>query len=220
MISGGLFVTGTDTGVGKTVVSSLLLAGLASAGIQRRYFKPIQTGTDSDTLEVCRLGSLDSQAVLSPVYFYPEPVAPYRAAILNGQEISCERIQAEWQRHQSPACTVVEGAGGILVPLNGRQFTRDLITLLDVPLIVVSSTRLGTINHTLLTLEAARSLSIKGVVLVGEEDFGLDQTLYELSGFPVVAQVPWCKNVTPEWIQQWGPRIFTPSVLQALWGEG
>lgn len=239
-VSGGLFITGTDTGIGKTTVSSLLLAGLASAGIDRRYFKPVQTGYDpqssgqmigglfknrpeslSDTDTVCFLSGLHRSAVIESVYTYPEPISPHRAAALHGDEIQSEPICAIWKQNQSSSCTVIEGAGGILVPLNSKLLMQDLASRLDVPLLIVSSTRLGTINHTLLTARAAQGagLKVQGIVLVGPEDPGLDQTLAALTELPILAQIPLADPLTPDWVQEWGPRFFPPALLQALWKE-
>lgn len=245
-LRGGLFVTGTDTDVGKTVVSALLLAALEAQGIQRRYFKPIQTGAEpqlprvknsefgdpahlslpvpensSDTLRVCQLSGLSPDEVIPSIYTYPEPISPNRAAALHGQQIEMEKICLEWEKHEMDACTVVEGAGGILVPINSRELTRDLIMYLDLPVVIVSSTRLGTLNHTLLTLEAARAvdLIVHGIILVGEEDPGLETVLSEFSSVPVLAHVPKTANLSPLWIKEWGPKLFPRAVLETFWEE-
>ena len=138
----GVFVTGTGTGVGKTVLAaSLALA--RGAG----YWKPVQTGPDSDTLEVQRLTGV---RVHDRGVRLPQPVAPYLAARWAGMRVTVDEILAfaptdgDW---------VVEGAGGVLVPINESEMMLDLMERLALPVIVASRTTLGTINHTLMTLD-------------------------------------------------------------------
>jgi len=194
----GIFISGTDTGVGKTLVSSLLVSSLHQNGIQTGYFKPIQTGSDKDTDTVCRLTGISESHFVQPAYEFLAPQAPNRAAMLEGKEVQLDYIVNYWNRLDNRTW-VVEGAGGLLVPLNSRQTTRDLIHALNLRMILVASTRLGTINHTLLSVEAARAggVSVEGIVLVGHEDPGLASVLTEFSGVPVIAQVPFLEVITP-----------------------
>ncbi len=191
MAKNGIFVTGTDTGVGKTVVSSLIVSALQQAKLPVGYFKPVQTGTDDDCNEVQRLCGLSDEKIARPVYSYPEPIAPYRASLLHQDRISLETIRRSWDQLDDRTW-VVEGAGGILVPLSRDETVRDLIAALQLPTIVVASTRLGTINHTLLTLEAAERAGIQvlGVVLVGDADLGLNQVIREAASVPILAEIP------------------------------
>jgi dethiobiotin synthase len=206
----GLFITGTDTGVGKTVVSSLLSSALRAFGIPQGYFKPIQTGEESDTQTVAHLSGLSSSSFAQPSYQFVAPMAPYRAAQREGRSIELEVIVQHWASFEDRAW-VVEGAGGLLVPLNSTQTTRDLICALQMKMLLVASSRLGTINHILLTIEAAQSAKIPvvGIVLVGEEDPGLDRLLIELTHLPVLAKVPHVEPLTPAWVQEQGPRYFS-----------
>ena len=159
-----VFVTGTDTGVGKTVVSAWLALHL-----QARYWKPVQAGLDgeTDTKAVCRLAGLGPERIVPEVYALPEPLSPHEAARRAGQRIEMERFALP----RAGAPLVVEGAGGLMVPLNEEALVIDLVARLGLPAILVARTGLGTINHTLLSIEAlrARALPLAGVVLNGPD---------------------------------------------------
>lgn len=176
------FITGTDTGVGKTVVSALLCAALDAL-----YWKPIQTGTregtDRDT--VMRLAALPAARALPEIYKFAPPVSPHLAARRAGVRIDLRKIKlprsasalrggASHHDHHitSGNALIVEGAGGVFVPINDRQFMSDLMAHLGLPVLLVARTALGTINHTLLSLAALRAarLDIRGVVMVGPKN--------------------------------------------------
>jgi dethiobiotin synthetase len=166
----GLFITGTDTGVGKTVVSAALIHRYRAQALLR-YWKPIQTGIehDDDTAEVQRLANYRPDEVFTSGVRLRQPVSPHLAATLSGTTIALEPLN-ESVRSQPPSNRwIVEGAGGVLVPINGFETMVDLMTVLGLPVVVVTRTSLGTINHTLLTLEAVRRRTIRvvGVVMVG-----------------------------------------------------
>lgn len=159
-----LFVTGTDTGVGKTLISAALCAALGAA-----YWKPLQTGAadgDNDTAEVARLVGLRPEQVFAPARVYADPSAPERAAALEGQNVTLADVLPHL-----PAARplIVEGAGGVLVPINAHETMLDLMAALAFPVVVVARSTLGTINHTLLTVRAVRErgLAVAGVVLSG-----------------------------------------------------
>lgn len=159
-----VFITGTDTNVGKSVVCAVLCKAL-NAG----YWKPVQSGT----IEGTDKATVQSLTGFSGDYFYPEtyslkqPLSPHSAAALEQVHIDMRQITVPEfkQRH-----LVVEGAGGVLVPLNDRDLMVDLINQLQLPTIVVARSTLGTINHTLLTLQALRGAGVQvlGVILNGE----------------------------------------------------
>ena len=167
----GIFVSGTDTGVGKTVVSSLLVTAFQAHEVRTGYFKPIQTGLDLDTDSVSHLTSLPISDFPPPAYQLAPPMAPYRAALLENTEIDLDHVVQKWQ-DLGDQLWIVEGAGGLLVPLTEKQTTRELIQKLGLKMLLVASTRLGTLNHTLMTLEVAQAAGIEvlGMILVGEED--------------------------------------------------
>ncbi len=216
----GIFISGTDTGIGKTVVSTLLVSALKQQGYSYGYFKPIQTGTELDTPLLSELNTVPLTQFPSPAYYFPEPMAPSRAAALHGVEIDLGKIVQAWQDLDSRSW-VVEGAGGLLVPINSHQTTRDLIRALGLRMLLVASTRLGTINHTLLTLEAAEraGVSVAGVVLVGDDDPELELALSQVTSVPILTRIPILSELTPDSISQTAKEKFSLPVLKAIFGE-
>jgi dethiobiotin synthase len=160
-----IFITGTDTGVGKTFAAAVLMAGLDG-----EYWKPVQSGLEeiTDTDWVKEKTGLPQSRFHAEAYRLREAMSPHASAAKEGIRIDLERFPAP--RMEDPSRTlIVEGAGGIMVPLNERHFMLDLMRRLDFPVLLVASSRLGTINHTLLTVDKLRTcrLSILGVVLNG-----------------------------------------------------
>lgn len=213
----GVFITGTNTDIGKTLVSSLLLAAAMAAGLNARYFKPVQTG-DSDCDVIKSFLDLTDANLVHSVFSFKAPMSPHRAAPLENKTIEEEKIIAYWQSLPS-AHYIVEGAGGLLAPLNKKILVRDLIKLLHLPVIIVASTQLGTINHTLLTVEAARAanLSIIGVILNGERDPGLQETIEEYAHVPVIAEVPHFQTLATAKIK--ATEIFPLELLQRIFNH-
>jgi dethiobiotin synthetase len=170
----GLFVTGTDTGVGKTVVAGALCASLRAAGVRVAAVKPVLSGLDEPDdsgwppdheLLAAATGARPDD--VAPLRFGP-PVSPHLAAELAGTTIDPADLVAAVRRAAATAeVTVVEGVGGLLVPLAPGHAVRDLATTLGLPLVVAARPGLGTINHTLLTVEAARAaaLDVRAIVL-------------------------------------------------------
>lgn len=158
-------VAGTDTGVGKTVFSAALTRALNA-----NYWKPIQAGlegeTDSETVR--RLSRLSRERIIPEAYKLRLPASPHISAAREGTLIEAHRLAIP--ARSGPL--VIEGAGGLLVPLSPNLLQIDLFSSWGLPLIVCARTALGTINHTLLSLEAlaARSLKVHGVVFIGEPD--------------------------------------------------
>lgn len=147
----GIFVTGTDTGVGKTVLCAALMIRYPGA----RYWKPIQTGPDDDTAEVLRLSESSRDAAYLHGVRLPDPVSPHLAAQRAGVRINLEAHAAAPK--ESDAAWTVEGAGGALVPVNESDLMVHLMERLGLPAVIATRTTLGTINHTLLTIEALRA---------------------------------------------------------------
>jgi malonyl-CoA O-methyltransferase len=208
----GVFVSGTDTGIGKTLTSALLLTALRARGVEAGYFKPVQTGDDADdTRTVSWLSGVPESELPRPAYSFRMPAAPSRAAAAEGKSIELSSV-VDYFRKLPEKFWIAEGAGGLLVPLNEprRELTRELILALELPLIVVASTRLGTINHTLLTLESARRAGIEvlGIVYSGPEDKGLEETIRSQDSVPVLARIPDLGTVTPEGVHALGPELF------------
>jgi dethiobiotin synthetase len=168
----GLFVTGTDTGVGKTLVACALIRGLRARGIDAVGMKAVETGVgpegprDALALRAAadHLVALDDVCPLR----FALPAAPTVAALAEGRAVEVWAIRRAHQRLAARhECVITEGAGGLLVPLAEGQCMADLARELELPLLVVARAALGTINHTLLTLEAAvaRGLAVAGVVI-------------------------------------------------------
>ncbi|MBU1259434.1 MAG: dethiobiotin synthase, partial [Alphaproteobacteria bacterium] len=156
-------VTGTDTGIGKTVFA----AGLAAA-LGAHYWKPIQAGVepDGDKEEVARLSGLPASHILPEAYRLNTPASPHLAARIDGVEISLDRLALP----QVDGPLVIEGAGGLLVPVNEQLLMADLFAHWGQPVILCARTALGTINHSLLSIEAlrARNVPIAGIAFIGE----------------------------------------------------
>lgn len=190
----GLFVTGTDTGVGKTVVSAALLHryGRRTA---LRYWKPIQTGIeqDDDTAEVRRLTAGVPTKILDVGIRLQRPVSPHLAAALAGTTIDLTELVGLHAQAPESHRWIVEGAGGVLVPINDTQRMIELIAKLGLAVLVVARTSLGTINHTLLTLESlrTRSLAVAGVVMVGEPHRENRRAIERYGNVAVVGEMPW-----------------------------
>jgi dethiobiotin synthetase len=168
----GVFVTGTGTEVGKTVVAAAIARTLAAEGKRVAVFKPAVTGLEEEgetdhALLRRASGSEQSDEEIAP-YRYQPPASPHLAAALTGEEIDPERLrQAARDAAANADAIVCEGVGGLLVPLSPTYLVRDLAADLGYPLVLVASPGLGTINHTLLTLESARAagLEVAAVVL-------------------------------------------------------
>lgn len=172
----GLFVTATDTDVGKTVLSACLLAAMSAAGESVMAYKPALTGTEEPPsgpwpADHELLASVTGQSAdeVAPRRFGPA-VSPHLAAEMSGSPIDAQTLVADAREaleRSAPGVLVVEGVGGLLVPLGDRLMVRDLARELGLGLVLAARPGLGTINHTLLTLEAARTadLDVKAVVL-------------------------------------------------------
>jgi dethiobiotin synthase len=192
----GFFVTGTDTDVGKTLVSAWLLAQLEAAHLNACYWKPVQAGTapETDSATVRRLSGVDGARILPEAYVLPEPIAPHEAARRAGISIDMERLIV-------PPCEggmlIVEGAGGIMVPLNDEERVIDLAEELRLPVILVARSTLGTINHTLLSLEAIRrrGLPLAGVVINGPETPHNRAAIERYGQVEVIAEIPWLDTI-------------------------
>jgi dethiobiotin synthetase len=204
----GLFITATDTGVGKTEVACALVSGARAAGLDVGAMKPAQSGvvagvaSDAERLREAAGGG-DPLELVCPYQFQP-PLAPGVAARLAGVEISLPRLlEAARTLAARHAALVVEGAGGLLVPLTPRETFADLAVALGLPVLVVARAGLGTVNHAALTVEAlrARRLEVAGVVLnrTGPDD---DPSvpwnaaeIERLTGAPVLASLPYWRDI-------------------------
>jgi dethiobiotin synthetase len=167
----GIFVTGTGTEVGKTIVAAATARTLAAAGRSVAVFKPAVTGLDEDgeaDHELLRRasGSAQSDAEIAP-YRYGPPASPHLAAAMAGERIEPQTLLSAARAAAAGAETLVcEGVGGFLVPLAPGYLIRDLAADLGLPVAIAAGPGLGTINHTLLTLEAVRAVGLEAVVVL------------------------------------------------------
>jgi dethiobiotin synthase len=202
----GLFVTGTDTGVGKTVAAAALVHRWRGQ-FPVRYWKPIQTGIeqDDDTADVARLAACSSDEILASGVRLERPVSPHLAAKLAGAPIDVEALMALVNAEPGSARWIVEGAGGVLVPVNEQSNMADLIVRLGLPAVVVARTALGTINHTLLTLEALRSRSIliAGVIMVGAPNRDNRDAIERYGCIEVLGEMPRFESLTAGELGAW-----------------
>jgi dethiobiotin synthetase len=198
----GLFITATDTAAGKTEVATAIARLWRRQNRDFAVCKPVASGgtrLDGDTARLAQAAGQTNLDEITPFQFH-EPAAPPVAARLEGAQLGLEQMTlAVRRRHRPGRALLVEGVGGLLCPLTERECVADLVVALDMPLVVVTRRALGTINHTLLTLEAARSrrLRIAGIVInethpVGS--FAEETNVAELRcriDVPVLAVVPY-----------------------------
>ena len=189
----GYVVTGTDTDAGKTVFAAALAGHLGAA-----YWKPVQAGLDpeTDAATVSRLSGVSDERILPEAYLLPEAIAPHEAARRAGVTIDMARFEAP----AKDGLLIVEGAGGMLVPLTDDSYVIDIAALLHLPVVLVARSTLGTINHTLLSLEALRrrGLPLAGIVINGPEMPHNRAAIERYGQAEVIAEIPWLDEVTRE----------------------
>lgn len=189
-----IFVTGTDTNVGKTLLSALLVAALDAV-----YWKPIQTGAieGTDRRTVIQLAEISEAQTLPECYCFDPPVSPHLAAEASGVRIDLARIQPPRDLGRP---IVVEGAGGILVPINDSDLMLDLARSVGFPILIAARAALGTINHTLLTVRAlaCAGLPIKGIVMIGHRNRDNERSVEHFGALPVVGWIPWLDEINRE----------------------
>lgn len=186
-------IVGTDTNVGKTVVSAALVGALGAY-----YWKPVQSGLDgeTDSQTVARLAGAPAERILPEAWRLKLPASPHISARAEGVEIDPARLAP-------PACDgalVIETAGGVMVPLTDDFITADLLARWRLPAIVVARTALGTINHSLLTIEAMRrrDIPIFGLVFVGDEEAAPQASVARLANIRVLGRLPRLDPLTRE----------------------
>ena len=190
-------VTGTDTGVGKTVFSAALTDALGGC-----YWKPVQSGladeTDSETVR--RLGRLAPQRIVPEIWRLNTPASPHHAAEIDGVTIVPEILVPP----ETTVPLVIEGAGGLLVPLTRAETFADVFARWRIPVILCARTGLGTINHTLLSLEAMRhrSIPILGIAFIGEAQPETERIIAAMSGVRRLGRLPPLEPLTPEALRQ------------------
>lgn len=195
------FITGIGTGIGKTIVSAILTEKLKAD-----YWKPIQSGDleISDSLFVKHL--ISPHLTIHPEHYrLSQPLSPHLSARLDGINIKIESIK----RPQTDNHLVIEGAGGVMVPLNEEQLVLDLIKSLQAKVIVVSQNYLGSINHTLLTLEILKvhQIAVEGLIFNGIENIESEQYIANYSKIKVLGRIPKMSIIDAEAIRNAGMHI-------------
>jgi dethiobiotin synthetase len=201
-----IIVTGTDTGIGKTVFAAALAGSLGA-----NYWKPIQSGlveeTDSET--VLRLSGLSAAQILPEAYRLKTPVSPHLAAELDGVAVDPETLALP----KTSGPLVVEGAGGLLVPLTREVTFIEVFKRWQAPVVLCARTTLGTINHTLLSIEAmrARCIPLLGVAFTGEENPDSERIIVEMGHVRRLGRLPHLAPLTADTLRAAFTRHFNPA---------
>ncbi len=187
------FVTGIGTDVGKTVVAAMLTEAL-----EADYWKPVQAGDlhNSDTIKVQNLISNTTTKFHQEAYALNEPMSPHAAARIDGIKVMLDEIKTP----ETSNNLIVEGAGGLMVPLNDEDLIIDLIKHLSLEVILVSQNYLGSINHTILSIDALvnRGIPVKGIVFNGPENKETESFILNYSNLPVIGRVQQHEEVNKE----------------------
>jgi len=183
-------ICGTDTDIGKTLISPFFVKGLNSF-----YWKPIQSGiesqTDSQTVE--KLAQLSKEKIIKEAYVFTKPLSPHWAAEIDQKTINFEKLRLP----KVQGSLIVETAGGLMVPITRNFLQIDQIKHWNLPVILVCKSSLGTLNHTLLSIEALkrRNIEILGLVVNGKKHLDNPKTLVDFSGIPLITEFPYIKKM-------------------------
>ncbi len=200
------FVTGIGTGIGKTLVSAILTEKLKAD-----YWKPIQSGDlgNSDTLKVKSLITNKRTAFHPETHRLSQPFSPHKSAMLDGVEIKLTSFELP----ATDNTLIIEGAGGLMVPLNDSDLMIDLIKVLDVEIILISQNYLGSINHTLLSWEMLLryDIPIKGIIFNGKADEETERYLLQYTRMKLLGRVPQLLKVNKANIKKAGDSLYLSS---------
>lgn len=187
------FITGTDTNVGKTLVSAWFCLNTGYG-----YFKPIQTGYIEGT-DSYFVSKIVESKIYKESYLFKEPISPHLAACHENIVIDITKIRLPKTQY-----LFVEGAGGLLVPINDRYCMIDLIKQLNIPAILVCHSKLGAINHTLLSLEALRyrSINVCGIIISGEKNQEICDTIEHYGQVEILGHLPFLKKINRETLKK------------------
>ena len=208
-----IFITGIGTGIGKTLVSAIVTEALGAT-----YWKPVQAGFDegTDTGWVGERISNPQGRLLPEVYKLAMPASPHIAARDEGIVISLDKIAAQFDAIRTSSPLVIEGAGGLFVPLNDREFVLDLVRRLDATVILVSRNYLGSINHSLLTATACRVHGLRVAGWIFNDQYGqYEHEIVQWSGLPSIASIPFTDHPDKAFVQAQAA-IVRPALLHAL----
>jgi dethiobiotin synthetase len=196
-MSNSFIIAGTDTNIGKTVLSSLLMA----AHEDLVYWKPIQSGLEeeTDSQVVQRLSECSGERILAEAYKLQRPLSPHLSARLDGIRIEKEQLSLPQKGN-----IIVETAGGVLVPINEKTLQIELIKMWSLPVLIAARSSLGTINHTLLTIEALqnRRIEIAGVVMIGEINEENEKAIANYGAVTIIGKIPPMKVLSKETLKE------------------
>ena len=205
------FISGTDTNVGKTIVSAVLATKL-----EAHYFKPIQCGLNKMNLKDSEVvKSLSNKAkILNELYFLKKPLSPFVAAKQEKKKIDVNKI-LQFVKNLKTKKLVIEGAGGLNVPINSNYLMSDLCQKLNTPLILVSRTKLGTINHTLMSLEVIKKkkINLLGIIFFGKKELETLETIKFFGkkilkkNIKILGRLPVAKELSKNTIQAFTKKI-------------
>ena len=188
------FITGIGTDIGKTVISAILVEKLNA-----EYWKPIQAGNLNDSDSIFIKNQTNCKTIHSERFQLTQPMSPHAAAKI-------DNIKIQLSDFEIPLTTnplIIEGAGGLMVPINENELVLDLIKYLDIEVIIISKNYLGSINHSLLTIEVLQknNIKIKGLIFNGDSNPETEHIIQKLSDIPIIGKVPNLNNISKEIIQ-------------------
>ena len=188
-----IIVTGTDTGIGKTIFSAGLVQALGAT-----YWKPVQSGLEEET-DSQIVSRLSGHPALKEGYIFDLPASPHLSAEAEGAEIDPDTLALP----ETDGVLVAEGAGGVMVPLNRKALYLDLFAGWGAPVILCARTQLGTINHTLLSLQALKiaGCDVVGVAFIGDPEPEVEQTIVDFGGVPRLGRLPMLDDLTSDTLQ-------------------
>jgi len=203
-MSTSFIISGTDTNIGKTVASAMLVQALGY-----NYWKPLQSGIEEggvDTRRVQKMTDLPDDRFLPESYVLSEPLSPHRAAEIDGVSIDMDKLSVP----PSDNPLIIEGAGGLMVPITRENLLINQFKKWDLPVILCARTGLGTINHTLLSLEAlwAREIRLHGLIFIGEPNDDNIQTIADFSDAKVLGHIPMMETLDAASLQTCFDRNF------------
>lgn len=207
-MSNQYIIAGTDTNIGKTVLSAMFM----SAFDELSYWKPIQSGLqeETDTEVVMRLSECSHERIIPEAYRLTQPLSPHLSARLDGIRIDADALVVP-----DRAPLIIEMAGGLLVPINERTLQTDLIRQWGLPVILAARSSLGTINHTLLSLEALRSrgIDVAGVVVIGEANIENERAIREYGRIGILGRIHRLSSLNKSALAQEFAREFSSSTF-------
>lgn len=197
-----LFITGIGTDIGKTIVSAVLVEKLKAD-----YWKPIQSGdlNNSDTKKVGDLVSNKISVFHPEAYQLSQPFSPHKSAALDGIEIDLNQIRLPKTSNQ----LIIEGAGGLMVPLNNKEYVVDLIQHFNAEVILIVKHYLGSINHTLLSLGMLQNkgILVKGIIFNGDSETYSEQAIVDYCKLPILGRIPFVDEINKEKIVALGSEL-------------